>query len=305
MKQHAAARKRTWIKIKRGLITDPEHRQRMGECLWLFEYMLDLANWETGRIYGWKDRFAADDMQMPVATVRYQRQKLQKNGYIDSAQEQYGLTIIISRYVNPREHSEQAINIPEGASPPDPPHMGGASEGQGANELSPSAQGDKQDDKQAHRQDDSQGDNGLAPLPLISHITQSPEPEVEAAAAAMFRIWERSAGPLTQGIAADLSDLGSECEVHRKTLPPATYGGGRPGYLWVQDAIVEARRSTKGSFNVKYVSAIIRRWLVEGYGPPDEESAKPTKSAEDHDQWLEQQRKTARKAIREAKKKRR
>jgi len=42
--------KKQWISIKRGLIRDPKHRIVMGECVWLFQYMIDIADWNTGKI---------------------------------------------------------------------------------------------------------------------------------------------------------------------------------------------------------------------------------------------------------------
>ena len=92
--------KKLWISIKRGLIRDPKHRVAMGECVWLFQYMIDVADWDTGKIFGWKDEAAADDMQMPIRTLREQRRKLESLDYIICTQKQYDQEIAITNWTN-------------------------------------------------------------------------------------------------------------------------------------------------------------------------------------------------------------
>ena len=71
--------KRTWITVKRGLL-EPKHRFALGEFVWLYIYMLDMANWEVGAIQEWSDAAASEEMEMPIDTLRYQRKKLQEKG---------------------------------------------------------------------------------------------------------------------------------------------------------------------------------------------------------------------------------
>ena len=51
--------KKTWIKVKRGLLA-PKHRELLGVRFWLYMYLLDKTEWETGIVYGWKDKDAPE-----------------------------------------------------------------------------------------------------------------------------------------------------------------------------------------------------------------------------------------------------
>lgn len=101
---------RLWISLKRGFIRDPKHRRAVGECVWLFEYMLDIADWTTGMIEDWKDADVAIDMGMPVSTIRDQRRKLDEAFYIHCTQKQYSQTIKIYNWINPRNYAGEVIN---------------------------------------------------------------------------------------------------------------------------------------------------------------------------------------------------
>ena len=68
--------KKQWISVKCGLSRDPKHRQAMGECVWLFLHILDVTDWESGKVIEWKDEDAAEEMSMPIRTLREQRRKL-------------------------------------------------------------------------------------------------------------------------------------------------------------------------------------------------------------------------------------
>jgi hypothetical protein len=116
--------KKLWISIKRGLIRNPKHRIAMGECIWLFQYMIDVADWNTGKIPDWKDEAAADDMQMPVRTLREQRRKLESLEYISCSQKQYGQEITILEWTNPREYSGETYNQRKGDSEASPSENG-------------------------------------------------------------------------------------------------------------------------------------------------------------------------------------
>lgn len=101
--------KKNWIYLKRGLLT-PEHVRKMGIRIWLYIYMVDNPDWPTGVIEGWKDRFAADDLGLPEATVRDQRARLVTDGYITCKQTQHGLRITILKWVNPRSYDGKVQN---------------------------------------------------------------------------------------------------------------------------------------------------------------------------------------------------
>ena len=102
--------KRTWITVKRGIL-EPKHRFALGELIWLFIYILDLANWEEGVIMEWTDKGAAEEMDMPLATLRDQRRKLEERGYISSERKRYGLRIIVHNWTNPKEYTGKKYNV--------------------------------------------------------------------------------------------------------------------------------------------------------------------------------------------------
>ena len=137
--------RKTWIKVKRGLITDPKHRLSLGTNVWLYLYMLDIADWDTGKIVDWHDKAAADELEMPLTTIRYQRRKLEPE-YISCLQLPRHQVITIKNWTNPREYSGQVYNESD-------------------NELVQSAEGDNEGD--------NEGTNGLTPLHIdhISHNT--------------------------------------------------------------------------------------------------------------------------------------
>ncbi len=126
--------KKQWISVKCGLSRDPKHRQAMGESVWLFLHILDVASWDDGIAHEWKDEDAAEDMGMPIRTLREHRRRLDELGYISCVQKQYNQDIIIHNWTNPREYGGQKYN-----------------EKQGGSETSP------QDEAQGYIQGDTQG----------------------------------------------------------------------------------------------------------------------------------------------------
>ena len=84
--------RKTFIKIRRGIL-ESKHRIKLGAAWQLYFYMLDLVNWETGMIFGWKDKDAACDLEMPVATLRDQRRRLEDELYISTTIKKYGLEV--------------------------------------------------------------------------------------------------------------------------------------------------------------------------------------------------------------------
>ena len=149
--------KKTWVKVKRGLLTDPKHRMALGNRIWLYLYMLDVADWDSGKVIHWIDRAAADDLQMPISTVRTQRRQLEDEGYISCRQHHNRQTITIKRWVNPREYSGKIYNNDQGDQEYEPQEMTEITEGVN--------KGDKEGV--------NKGDQNLTPLHInhISHIT--------------------------------------------------------------------------------------------------------------------------------------
>ena len=101
--------KKTWIKIKRGLL-DPKHRDKLGIRVWLYLYILDNTDWETGKIYEWRDKDAADELGMPWRTLQQQRQQLAEDGYISSDMKGNKQVITIHNWTSPREYSGDIYN---------------------------------------------------------------------------------------------------------------------------------------------------------------------------------------------------
>jgi|SaaInlV_200m_DNA_2_1039689.scaffolds.fasta_scaffold19525_2 hypothetical protein len=114
--------KKTWVKVKRGFITDPKHRRAIGIRIWLYQYMLDCVDWNDGVIYGWKDKDAADEMGMSYRTIQDQRQHLETAGYISCQQVLHGQDITIKNWTNPREYSGEVYNGTESSVPPKKAH---------------------------------------------------------------------------------------------------------------------------------------------------------------------------------------
>lgn len=148
--------KKTWIKVKRGFL-QPEHRTRMGIRVWLYLYIIDQADWETGSVLEWKDKDASDELQMPLSTLRQQRQELEDLGYITCLQQGYKQKIVIMKWNDPRSYGGEEINQPT-------------------------------DNVQSNNEGDIQGTEKSSPLHInhISHnhiphnnINTSPEPELE------------------------------------------------------------------------------------------------------------------------------
>jgi hypothetical protein len=152
--------RKTWVKVKRGLLLDPKHRMALGNRIWLYLYMLDKADWDTGKVIQWVDRAAADDMQMPLSTVRTQRREIEEAGYISCHQNKRSQTITIIKWVNPREYSGTVYNFEDGDQ-----------------EYEPLEDEDEPDeikgDNKGVNKGVNKGDQNLTPLHInhISHIT--------------------------------------------------------------------------------------------------------------------------------------
>ena len=66
--------KKTWIKIKRGLL-EPKHRDRLGIRVWLYLYILGNPEWTP--------RDVAIDLDMAIDLVKRQARELASMGYIE------------------------------------------------------------------------------------------------------------------------------------------------------------------------------------------------------------------------------
>ena len=110
--------KKTWIKLKHGLL-EPKHREQMGSAIWLYMYILDICDWDTGCVEGWTDEKAAKDLDFNIQSIRYNRRKLNEAGYIGCLQKRDCQLISVTNWTNPREYSGKVYNKPnsEGVKP--------------------------------------------------------------------------------------------------------------------------------------------------------------------------------------------
>lgn len=102
----------TWIKIHTGLTNDKVHRERMGIRVWLFMWLVDHADWSSGVVYDYTDRWAGDEMGLSSRTIEDQRQTLERDGYIQCYQAFQCQFIRIMRWRDPRQVNPSQINIP-------------------------------------------------------------------------------------------------------------------------------------------------------------------------------------------------
>lgn len=101
---------------------------------------------------------------------------------------------------------------------------------------------------------------------LETELTVAQEAEVESvdeAAGAMFRAWEGVYATISPTHAQELELMAADWDAGSGKLPD---GDKRriAGYVAVTDAVKEAVKSTSRP-NLKYVKAILDRWMAEGY----------------------------------------
>jgi hypothetical protein len=82
----------------------------MGKRVWLYLYILDLADWDKGIVENWKDEFHAKRLGMELRTFQEWRRGLVEEGYISCIKHQTTQTIVIQNYTNPREYSGEVYN---------------------------------------------------------------------------------------------------------------------------------------------------------------------------------------------------
>lgn len=104
---------KNWIKVKRGMVTDPKHRQKIGGGIWYYLMLVDMADFETGIVDPYKDEDIAADMSASVSWVRKMRRILEDLGYIEARQlGPKGMQIVIGKWVNPRGYDGEVKNVP-------------------------------------------------------------------------------------------------------------------------------------------------------------------------------------------------
>lgn len=137
--------KKSWISVKIGMI-DPKHQKAIGSAVWLFLYILDNADWETGIVEGYTDKQAGNELGIPKDTIIKHRRKLQAGEYITCKKNDYDQTITIHNWTDPRKYSGKILN---------PPNVGEATSGQSdQSDHERSVGSDSQSDQQTDQQSD-------------------------------------------------------------------------------------------------------------------------------------------------------
>jgi DNA-binding transcriptional ArsR family regulator len=92
-----------YISVSNGLLKDG-HRQRMGESVWEFMWLLDHMTRIDGNGYGWvlggkpiKLAELATDLGVHRSTVSRSLSRLQEEGYVDVIHAPYGLVIRVCK----------------------------------------------------------------------------------------------------------------------------------------------------------------------------------------------------------------
>ena len=111
--------KKTWIKVKRGLL-EPKHIMKLGPAWYLYLYILDNADWETGQLFEWKDKFAADELGKPLGLIRKHRKLLIEEKYISSELKKSYQIITIKNWTDPRKYDGVVINECQGSDLSEP-----------------------------------------------------------------------------------------------------------------------------------------------------------------------------------------
>lgn len=89
--------KNWWAPLRVGLFTDPKHREKMGQAVWLYCYLHAYADRENGRLIRNYSQIA-DEVKTTPKTVQRWMKILEENGYIQLRRLQYGFSIQIEKY---------------------------------------------------------------------------------------------------------------------------------------------------------------------------------------------------------------
>ena len=261
--------RKTWIKVKRGIL-EPKHIEKLGNAWYLYFYILDNADWETGTIKEWKDEYASQDLEKPIGMIREHRKHLVTEEYINCEKKRYSQTITIHNWTNPRRYDGEVLNFNPQSSDLDQP-----SDQQSKEKDQPSVENDLQSLGQSSTQ--SSGQTILDPSVNRGSFIQSQNHNITesqlkdtATKPLAFSAYESNIGTITSFIADDLKDL------------VETYTDG-----WVVDAIKESVRSNVR--HLKYVTTILVRWKREGKGSVKKQyQSKPAETMSGNEALLEE-----------------
>lgn len=230
--------KKNWISIKRGLNT-PEHRNKMGETIWLFLEIIDLADWETGTIPEWIDSVIAEDIEMNIKTLRRHRQKLESEGYITCVQKQHHQKIIIHAWVNPRNYSGKIKNP----------------KNQGGHARVPSIQG-------GHLC--PQGNHQVG-TPTFNSIRINNDNNREIPTFGdIIATYESQSGTISGFIAEELIAAVDEWDKHKSKLPDPHPDKNKNTFQVIIDAITQMGKHITPP-NLTYLDKILINWRQNGH----------------------------------------
>ncbi len=250
--------RKTWIKLKRGIL-DPKHREAIGIRIWLYLYILDKANWEEGAVITWRDQDAAEELEMPIYTIREQRRQLEASGYVKTEHRSDHLRLTVSKWVNPREYSGQVYNPPHVAVPDEPKSgessplsteggggqsgdQGGGQSGDQGGQSSPPSY--KESQVTGHRTQDTRRNSSVSPSPIspdAGKISLSPEDLWDKAIrslktslpAHIFRLLDHSQG---RAIVDDQIPV-LEVDVPEPNPMPTALLNGADYVVWLNDRV--------------------------------------------------------------------
>lgn len=108
---------KTFIKVRVGIL-EPRHIFQIGGAIWLYLYILNRADWKSGKIFEWRDKDAAADLGVYVQSIRNQRTRLEAGNYISSIQKFHRVEITVNNWHDPSEkvinknHGDKKITLP-------------------------------------------------------------------------------------------------------------------------------------------------------------------------------------------------
>jgi len=209
--------RKTFIKVRIGIL-EPKHIFQIGEAIWLYLYILNRADWKTGKIFDWRDADVAQDLGIYVQSVRNQRKKLALYDYIAVSQKKHRQELTVLKWQDPN---------PKGGQSND--------DNYGDNELSPSA---PNDDNYGDSNDDNYGDSGLSPL----HIVKNTDNRVKTIySESQISPIQKLIESITGVMPTNQADLNAIQEIEK--LNP-TEQDIRAGFEWLKSQGVKLRRYT-------------------------------------------------------------
>jgi len=247
--------KKTWMLVKRGINT-VEHRILMGKNIWLFLHMLDRVDWETGIIWDWQDSAEADYIQMPVRTLRYQRQSLEEEEYIKCKLKGDHQEIMIFNYVNPRKYDGEVLN----------PHK------RGYKKLPPWPDNflPPQNNDGGDNEGYNEGSIKVATPTLYLNNQNSSSAEERGK---VVSSWESLVGTINGGTATHLWELLDIWINHQANLNEEHQDKKLDPVMVLHEAI-KITSTQADSPNTKYTETIMQGWMLRGFKAPKPEQSR-------------------------------